>query len=113
MDSDGKKRNINTNDTRIGIKQDIKTGLIIYYDNESYTSVSSFYDNDEIEKDKSRSGKRIKRGLYKRKDGILINADINAALNIIKKYKRNSNDTVIKYLMSRSLTIPYRVYVNM
>ena len=37
----------------------------------------------------------------------------NAALNMIKKYKRNSNDTVIKYLMSRGLTIPYRVYVNM
>ena len=32
---------------------------------------------------------------------------------MIKKYKRNSNDTVIKYLMSRGLTIPYRVYVNM
>ena len=48
-----------------------------------------------------------------RKDGTIINADINAALNMIKKYKRNSNDTVIKYLMSRGLTIPYRVYVNM
>ncbi len=88
-------------------------GINIIEINESYTSVSSFYDNDEIEKDKLRSGKRIKRGLYKRKDGTLINADINAALNIIKKYKRNSNDTVIKYLMSRGLTIPYRVYVNM
>ena len=81
--------------------------------NESYTSVSSFYDNDEIKKDKIRSGKRIQRGLYKRKDGTIINADINAALNMIKKYKRNSNDTVIKCLMSRGLTIPYRVYVNM
>ena len=81
--------------------------------NESYTSVSSFYDNDEIGKDKIRSGKRIQRGLYKRKDGTIINADINAALNMINKYKRNSNDTVIKYLMSRGLTIPYRVYVNM
>lgn len=88
-------------------------GINIIEINESYTSVSSFYDNDEIEKDKTRSGKRIKRGLYKRKDGTLINADINAALNIIKKYKRNSNDNVVQYLMSRGLTIPYRVYVNM
>ena len=95
------------------ILKSLEYGINIIEINESYTSVSSFYDNDEIKKDKPRSGKRIKRGLYKRKDGIIINADINAALNIIKKYKRNSNDTVIKYLMSRGLTIPYRVYVNM
>lgn len=69
---------------------------------------------------KSRTAKRYakkwrknKRGLYKRKDGQLINADINAALNMIKKYKRSSNDIVIQYLMSRGLTIPYRVHVNM
>jgi IS605 OrfB family transposase len=95
------------------ILKGIEYGINIIEINESYTSVSSFYDNDEIGKDKPRSGKRIKRGLYKRKDGTIINADINAALNMIKKYKRNSNDTVIKYLMSRGLTIPYRVYVNM
>lgn len=95
------------------ILKGIEYGINIIEINEPYTSVSSFYDNDEIKKDKPRSGKRIQRGLYKRKDGTIINADINAALNMIKKYKRNSNDTVIKYLMSRGLTIPYRVYVNM
>ena len=30
-------------------------------------------------------GKRIKRGLYKTKDGILINADVNGASNILRK----------------------------
>ncbi|MED4269298.1 transposase, partial [Geobacillus stearothermophilus] len=33
------------------------------------------------------SGKRIKRGLYRTKSGKLINADVNGALNILKKSK--------------------------
>lgn len=31
------------------------------------------------------SGKRIKRGLYRNKDGSIINADLNAAANIGRK----------------------------
>ena len=53
---------------------------------------ASFFDHDEIpiyNADKpqkySFSGKRVKRGLYKTKDGDLINADINGALNILRK----------------------------
>ena len=30
-------------------------------------------------------GKRIKRGIFRSKDGILIHADLNAVYNIIKK----------------------------
>jgi putative transposase len=58
---------------------------------ESYTSKASFIDSDVVPKkyfaDKkfSFSGKRVKRGLYKSKDGIKINADVNGAFNIIKK----------------------------
>lgn len=59
---------------------------------ESYTSKASFLNHDEIPSydcDISLyytfNGKRIKRGLYKTKDGILINADVNGASNILKK----------------------------
>ena len=31
------------------------------------------------------AGKRIKRGLYKTKSGLLINADLNGPLNILRK----------------------------
>ena len=31
------------------------------------------------------SGKRIKRGLYKSKNGIYINADVNGSYNIMRK----------------------------
>jgi len=33
------------------------------------------------------SGKRIKRGLYRSSTGLLINADVNGAANIIRKSK--------------------------
>jgi len=31
------------------------------------------------------SGKRVKRGLYKSSDGMLVNADTNGAYNILRK----------------------------
>ncbi len=63
---------------------------------ESYTSKSSFLDNDELPKYGEKpvqeykfSGKRIKRGLYKTQNGFLINADLNGAANIIRKANQN------------------------
>ena len=87
-------------------------GIYVRIINESYTSKSSFYDNDPVEKDKY-SGERITRSLYQTKDKKLVNADTNAALNIYKKYvvKSNSKDNKIDYLMSRGITNPCRVIV--
>ena len=63
---------------------------------ESYTSKSSFLDDDKLPVYQSNNdvsyefkGKRIKSGLYKTSKGILINADVNAACNIIRKCKQN------------------------
>ena len=59
---------------------------------ESYTSKASYLDNDNIPIYKEEnseeikfSGRRIKRGIYKSKQGKIINADLNGALNILKK----------------------------
>ena len=60
---------------------------------ESYTSKASYLDNDVIPIHKEEteeikfSGRRIKRGIYKSKQGKIINADLNGALNILKKAK--------------------------
>lgn len=63
---------------------------------ESYTSKSSFIDNDVLPEYKAEqlylgqfSGKRIHRGLYQSKDGIVINADVNGSANIGRKCKQN------------------------
>lgn len=80
--------------------------------NESYTSIASFYDGDTLEKQKQYSGKRIKRGLYQTLNKVLINADINGALNILRKSKPN-DDKEICYLRDRGLTVPKRIQVRL
>ncbi len=75
---------------------------------ESYTSKASFLDNDKIpvydKNDKTEykfSGTRIKRGLYKTKNGVLINADVNGACNILRKYKKSAFKKIdTKYLLN-------------
>jgi IS605 OrfB family transposase len=57
--------------------------------NEAYTSKASYLDGDPLTKTEF-SGKRIKRGLYQTKSGRLINADQNAALNMIHKGNPNA-----------------------
>ena len=58
---------------------------------ESYTSKASFLDNDniptfnEVNEKPTFSGKRISRNLYQTKNNQIIDADLNGALNIMKK----------------------------
>jgi putative transposase len=58
---------------------------------ESYTSKASFLDLDQLPTFGAKpegwkeSGKRVKRGLYRSKDGFRINADCNGAANILRK----------------------------
>ena len=69
-------------------------GINFVKQEESYTSKASFFDKDKIptyNDDNPQkyefSGKRVKRGLYQTKDGRLLNADVNGALNILSKSK--------------------------
>jgi putative transposase len=61
-------------------------GIAVTTNEESYTSKCSFLDNEEICKHEEYQGRRVKRGLFRASSGILINADVNGALNILKKY---------------------------
>lgn len=79
---------------------------------ESYTSKASFWDNDDIPtynadnpKEYQFNGKRIHRGLYKTAKGKVFNADVNGALNIMRKssvvdmnilYGRGDVDTPVR-----------------
>ncbi len=79
---------------------------------ESYTSKASFWDKDVIPlynsdnpKEYQFSGKRVYRGLYKTASDKTLNADVNGALNILRKssvvslqtlYSRGEVDTPIR-----------------
>jgi IS605 OrfB family transposase len=54
---------------------------------ESHTSKCSAIDNEQVKHHDEYLGKRVKRGLFKSKDGFLINADLNGAINIARKSK--------------------------
>ena len=87
-------------------------GIVFVKQEESYTSKSSFWDKDEIpvyNADNPReyqfSGNRVHRGQYKTASGKTINADVNGALNIMRKssvvdvsilYGRGEVDTPVR-----------------
>jgi len=60
-------------------------GITVNVREESYTSKCSFYDNETIRKHTTYQGTRMKRGLFKSSNGFKYNADLNGALNILKK----------------------------
>lgn len=83
-------------------------GIEVLEQEESYTSKASALDFDKIPvyNEKSAnikfSGRRTKRGLYKTKQGVLINADLNGALNIMRKAfpKIDFETNDLKYLQN-------------
>lgn len=85
-------------------------GVEVIIQEESYTSKASFIDNDIIpvysagKGDKHTfSGRRITRGQYRTKNGSIIHADVNGALNILRK----SNQSL--RLGSGTVVVPVRL----
>ena len=67
-------------------------GICYTEQEESYTSKASFFDNDPLPvynadnpQEYRFSGKRITRGQYRSASGSVLNADLNGALNILRK----------------------------
>ena len=80
---------------------------------ESYTSKSSFFDQDPLPVFDGKkyqgtfTGRRICRGLYKSEDGTVINADVNGALNILRK--TNLLELDIELLQSKCRVVRIRL----
>lgn len=64
-----------------------RQGLRFVEVNESHTSKCSSFDLESVGHHDTYVGRRVRRGLFKTRDGILINADINGSYNIMRKVK--------------------------
>ena len=60
-------------------------GIAVILTEESYTSGTSFIDNEEPVKENYNKARRIFRGLFVSNNGVKINADLNGAYQILKK----------------------------
>jgi len=53
-------------------------------------------------------GRRVKRGLFRSKSGILINADVNGAYNIIRKVAPNAFADGVEGAVVRPLKVSFK-----
>lgn len=74
-------------------------GITLIVREESYTSKCSALDLEPVKKHEKYKGRRVKRGLFKSQKGVLYNADINGAANILRKEIPRSFDDGIEGLV--------------
>ena len=76
-------------------------GIQVILTEEAYTSGTSFLDNEKSIKANYNKSRRIHRGLFKSNNGTKINADVNAAYQIMKKVfpkeKSNGIEGIVLY----------------
>lgn len=90
-------------------------GIKVIEREESYTSVASFLDLDEMptygvvrEEEKVKfSGRRIKRGLYRSGSGKLINADVNYLPHNINNKQQQQR---IIFFTTNNVIIAYNIF---
>lgn len=84
-------------------------GIDVKLVDESHTSKCSFLDNEPICHHEKYVGKRIKRGLFRSAKGIVVNADVHAGMNIIRKVFLNAFKDADR--IAGTLTCPLRLSI--
>jgi IS605 OrfB family transposase len=83
----------------------LELGTVVVCNEEAYTSKCSFLDMEPIYKHEVYKGKRVKRGLFVSSDGTKINADVNAAMNILRKHLGDGVITQVFPLHVQKITL--------
>lgn len=84
-------------------------GIEFVTNEESYTSKCDSLALEPISKHESYLGKRVRRGLFQSSVGKLINADVNGALNIMRKVVGDSDEVIQRIINSGLLFNPVRI----
>ena len=71
-------------------------GLTFIENEESYTSKCSALELEPVMEHEEYKGKRVKRGLFVTSTGIKINADLNGALNILRKVIPDKEQKIVQ-----------------
>jgi IS605 OrfB family transposase len=62
-----------------------EAGITVVLREENHTSKCSFLDGEPLEHLDRYAGRRVSRGLFRSSNGLIVNADVNAAYNIMRK----------------------------
>lgn len=82
-------------------------GIKVILVEESYTSGTSFLDNEMPTKENYNKSRRKHRGIFKSNNGTLINADVNGAFQILKKVFPNAYANGIEAVVFQPIKINF------
>lgn len=86
-------------------------GIEVIYQEESHTSKCSFFDNETVEHHDKYVGRR-KRGLFRTRFGYIVNADVNGALNIMKKAVSDASFNGMADVIEGAVGHPLRLVIS-
>lgn len=85
-------------------------GIAVVITEESYTSGTSFLDDEPPTREFYNKKRRIHRGLFRSNDGTRLNADVNGALQIVKKVVPNAFADGVEGVVLRPIMVaPTRI----
>jgi IS605 OrfB family transposase len=81
---------------------------------ESRTSKCSFYDGESVEHHEEYAGERVERGLFEASDGTQLNADVNGAVNMVRKSTGKPNSDLFESAegVERAVDTPQRISLS-
>ena len=89
-----------------------QNGIKVVENEEAYTSKCDALGLEDVKRHDEYMGKRKKRGLFQSSKGVFVNADVNGAINIMRKYCLKVSNSLNEMLEEFIKTVPLRRVCN-